>query len=68
MSKADIAWAAIIGGGLAYEAYTLRTRRSADTLSETTRRWFRVHKSPGRAAFLVAWGSFSAWFAWHILG
>lgn len=64
---ANIAWGGIILAGAAVEAYALLNKRSGDTLSEVTRRTFRVRTRPGAAAFGVLWVSFSAWFFGHIL-
>lgn len=62
-----LVWGAIFVAGLAYEAYTISTKRRGDTLTETTRTFFRVHKKLGRAIFAVAWLGFSVWFFGHIL-
>lgn len=59
-------WAALLVAGSAFEAYTLKTNRHDDTLSQTTRRTFHVTTPAGRAAFLAAWGGFSAWYALHV--
>lgn len=59
-------WAGLIGLGLAYEAWTIRNVGRGDTLSETVRRVFRVHTTPGRLVFLAAWLGFAGWFAAHI--
>ncbi|MFB8026004.1 MULTISPECIES: hypothetical protein [unclassified Streptomyces] len=51
-----------------YEAATLANRKKGDTLSENTRRLFRIHTSKaGRAIFTVGWLGFSGWFLLHIL-
>lgn len=63
----DIVWGALIAAGVAYEAYTLTTKRSGDTLSETTRKAFRVRTRAGALAFGTLWVSFSTWFLGHIL-
>jgi hypothetical protein len=68
MDNSDIIWAALILLGAAYEGYALRSGRSGDTLSETTRALFRTRRGKaGRVAFLAVWLGFSAWFCWHIL-
>lgn len=67
MSEADLVWGGLVLAGAIFEAYTLANRRPGDTLSETTRRTFRVHTRPGRYAFLVAWAGFSLWYCGHIL-
>lgn len=64
---ANIVWGGIILAGAAVEAYALLNKRSGDTLSEVTRRAFRVRTKPGAVAFGVLWTSFSAWFLGHIL-
>lgn len=60
-------WGAIFLAGLAYETYTLATRRHHATLSATTRVLFRVHDKPGQLAFVATWGVGSVWFLGHIL-
>jgi len=64
---ADIIWAALILAGAAFETYALRNGRNGDTLSETTRRLFRVRTKSGKIAFAVTWGGFSIWYLGHIL-
>jgi hypothetical protein len=63
----DFVWGGLILAGAAFEVYALKNARAGDTLSESTRRWFRVHTKAGAAAFIIAWASFSVWFGWHIL-
>lgn len=64
----DVIWATILLAGLGYEGYALFNKAEGDTLSERTRDWFNVKTSkPGRAAFLVLWVAFAAWFLPHIL-
>lgn len=63
----DIVWGALIAAGAAYEAYALANGRSGDTLSETTRKAFRVRTRAGALVFGSLWVSFSAWFLGHIL-
>lgn len=67
MTVADIAWGGFILAGAAYEAHALINKRSGDTLSETTRRAFRVRTKTGAAVFGTLWVSFSTWFLGHIL-
>lgn len=64
---ANIVWGGIILVGTAVEAYALMSKRSGDTLSESTRRAFRVRTKPGAVIFGVLWTSFSVWFLLHIL-
>lgn len=65
---ADLIWAGLILAGAAFEGYALRNGKDGDTLSEVTRKTFRVKTSrTGRVAFGVSWVSFSAWFLGHIL-
>lgn len=66
MTQPDYVWGALLLAGAAYEAYTLKTKRSGDTLSETTRRWSRVRTPLGRAVFTLAWAGFSIWYLIHI--
>ncbi|MFI9154475.1 hypothetical protein [Streptomyces sp. NPDC053367] len=67
MTSADVVWAGLILAGAAFETYALRNARQGDTLSESTRRWFRVHTRAGAVAFGVSWAAFSLWYGWHIL-
>lgn len=60
-------WMAIFAIGLIYEFHTIVTKRRGDTLTETTRTLFRVHKKKGRAVFAVLWLGFTVWFLGHIL-
>ncbi|WP_329317342.1 hypothetical protein OG723_44095 (plasmid) [Streptomyces sp. NBC_01278] len=51
-----------------FETAALVNRRKGDTLSENTRRLFRVRTSKaGRAIFTVGWLGFAGWFLLHIL-
>ena len=59
-------WFGLVLLGAAFEGYALASGRSGDTLSETTRRWFRVREPVGRAVFTVAWLAFTVWFLIHI--
>ena len=67
METADIVWGGIILTGVAIEAYALLNKRDSDTLSEVTRRAFRVHSKPGAVVFGALWVSFAVWFGGHIL-
>lgn len=67
METADLVWGGLLLAGVAFEAYTLRNGRSGDTLSETTRRVFRVRSKVGRAAFALGWTGFAIWYLLHIL-
>lgn len=59
------AWAAFF---VVYETITLLNRRDDDTLSENTRRLFRIRTSKaGRAIFTIALAGGSVWFLLHIL-
>lgn len=67
MSTADWVWGGIIAAGGVYEAAALVNKRPGDTLSETTRKAFRVHSVGGKILFGALWISFSSWFLGHIL-
>lgn len=67
MNAGDLAWGGLILVGAAFETYALRNARRGDTLSESTRRWFRVHTKAGALVFGVGWAVFSVWYGWHIL-
>lgn len=67
MESADIIWGSLLLAGASFEAYALRNGRDGDTLSETTRRVFRVRTRAGKVAFGTTWGAFSAWYLGHIL-
>jgi hypothetical protein len=67
MAASDWVWSGIIVAGAAVEAYALANKRDGDTLSEVTRRAFRVRTKPGAIAFGTVWVSFSTWFLGHIL-
>lgn len=67
MTSADIIWGGLLVVGALFEVYALRNGRSGDTLSESTRRWFRVRTRTGAFVFGVAWCAFSVWFLIHIL-
>ena len=68
MNAGDLVWGGLITAGAAFEVYALRNARQGDTLSESTRRWFRVHTKAGAVTFAVAWLGFSGWYLWHIIG
>lgn len=67
MSSADWVWGGLLAAGGVYEAVALINRREGDTLSETTRKAFRVRTTGGKIAFGALWISFSSWFLGHIL-
>ncbi|MFJ5143040.1 hypothetical protein [Streptomyces sp. NPDC088707] len=51
-----------------YETVALANKKDDDTLSENTRKLFRVRSSKaGRAIFTVVLGGGAAWFLMHIL-
>jgi hypothetical protein len=59
------AWAAFF---VIYETIALANRKDDDTLSENTRRLFRIRTSKvGRAVFTVILGGGAGWFLLHIL-
>ena len=68
MSETDYVWAGIILVGAAFETYALRRKQEGDTLSEATRKLFRVrtHRS-GKIIFAALWISFATWYTLHIL-
>lgn len=68
MTIPDYVWGGLFLAGAAYEAFALADRWDGDTLSETTRRLFRVRNSRvGRWVFGIGWAAFSVWFWAHIL-
>lgn len=67
MTPGDAVWGGLLTAGAGYEVWALRSGRSDDTLSASTRRWFRVATPAGRATFAGAWAGFGLWFLWHIL-
>lgn len=67
MSSADWVWGGLLAVGAGFEVYALRNGKRDDTLSESTRRWFRVRTRAGRTVFVVAWVAFAAWWVAHIL-
>ncbi|MET9732009.1 hypothetical protein ABZZ79_15550 [Streptomyces sp. NPDC006458] len=64
---------ALLWGGwtlffVVYETIALANKKDDDTLSENTRRLFRIRSSKvGRAAFTVILGGGAIWFLFHIL-
>lgn len=68
MEDADYIWGGLLLAGAAVEVWALRTAKAGDTLSESTRRWFRIKTSRvGRLVFAAAWAGFSTWYLLHIL-
>lgn len=67
MAASDVVWGGVILTGAAIEAYALLNKREHDTLSEVTRRAFRVRNKPGAITFGVLWATFSVWFGGHII-
>lgn len=53
-------------GILAFELWAARARPRW-TLSEVIRQLLHTRTAIGRTIFLVAWGGFATWFAWHII-
>lgn len=66
LPSGPIVWATLFTAGGAYEAYGIFNDRKGDTLSECTRKLFRVQTRVGKIAFTGAYVSFSAWFIPHI--
>ncbi|MFD9248398.1 hypothetical protein [Streptomyces bottropensis] len=63
-----IVWSAWTAVFALFETWALINKRDGDTLSENTRRLFRIRTSKtGRAIFTVGWVGFSGWFLLHIL-
>ncbi|MER5831231.1 hypothetical protein ABT116_10425 [Streptomyces sp. NPDC002130] len=63
-----IVWALWTSLFALFETWELINRKEGNTLSENTRRLFRIRPSKaGRAAFTVGWLGFSEWFLLHIL-
>lgn len=61
-------WTLWVTSFAVYEGLTLANAKKGDTLSENTRKLFRIRTNKiGRAAFTVGWTGFSAWFLLHIL-
>lgn len=67
MDTADIIWGGLILAGAGFEAYALRNGRDGDTISEATRRLFRVRTRAGKIVFASAWIGFASWYLGHIL-
>lgn len=67
MEDADFVWGGLLLVGAAVEVWALHTARSGDTLSESTRRLFRVNTRTGRWVFAAAWCGFATWFLLHVL-
>lgn len=68
MTASDIVWGGLLLTGAAFEVWALANRQEGDTLSESTRKAFRVRTSKtGRAAFAGVWSAFSFWYLVHIL-
>ncbi len=53
---------------LTFELWALANKTPGDTITEHIQHYFRVKGKIGSLVFLVMFGSFSAWFAAHILG
>lgn len=49
-----------------YELVALTDIDSGDTISVSTRVLFHTNTFWGRVTWFVVWGTFSAWFAYHI--
>lgn len=60
-------WSAAIGGLIIYDIRCDRDDIPGNTLSEVIRTHVRTHHPVGRAAFLLGWGTLTAWFVPHIL-
>ncbi|MGW2496252.1 hypothetical protein ACWCV2_17340 [Streptomyces pseudogriseolus] len=59
------AWAVFFA---VYETIALVNRKDGDTLSENTRKLFRIRSSKaGRAVFTIILGGGAVWFLFHIL-
>jgi hypothetical protein len=63
----NIVWGTLIAAGVAFEAYALVNGKDGDTLSQVTRKTFRVRTRAGRIIFLGIWSAFAVWFAGHIV-
>ena len=63
----DVFWGGLLVAGAAFETYALINSRDGYTLSETTRKLFRVRTRVGRLVFGVAWCAFATWFLFHIV-
>ena len=60
-------WLAWFAAFFAFEGWAVLNKTRGDTLSEHTRDYFRTKGRVGSFVFLGAFGSFSAWFAAHIV-
>lgn len=67
MATADLVWGGLFLAGTAFEVYALRNRKPGGTLSEETRRLFRVRTRAGALTFGILWVSFASWFFFHVL-
>lgn len=63
----NLAWGALLAGGLYWEMRAVFNKKVGDTLSERLRVWFFTHTKTGKAAFTIAWLAFTAWFIPHII-
>lgn len=59
-------WLAWLAAFAVIEGLALHNDMPGDTLSEHTRKWFRVDTHIGRTVWLVASGVFAAWYITHI--
>lgn len=60
------AWFGYVASGIAVDLWRTR-KHDGSTLCQATRDTFHTSCPRGRAAFLVAWVAFCAWFPGHIL-
>jgi hypothetical protein len=67
MEESDFIWGGVFLVGAAVEVWALKNSIPGDTLSERTRKWFRVDTRTGKVVFTLGWLSFSAWFLNHVL-
>lgn len=68
MKHGRIVWGGLLLVGAIAETYGILFPGNNDTFSEWTRWAFQTDTTIGRYAFLVTWGTFAAWFSWHIIG
>lgn len=68
MKHGRIVWGGLLLVGAIAETYGILYPGNNDTLSEFTRWAFQTDSTTGRYIFFAAWGLFSSWFAWHIIG
>jgi hypothetical protein len=60
------AWIGYVASGVVVDLW--RTHKcDGSTLCQATRDSFHTSSPVGRAAFLIAWAAFCAWFPGHIL-